>query len=347
MNDGMDVINFSGGGPEIDPSSDALIDALDNVAAAGVVPVISAGNDRDDFGLGSVGSPSNAPVGDLGRRGLEPARLRQRADRHRRRARRRACSTSRSPYNVARGAGLDRRADARRRRHDRRHRTASRSSATSARRPASTRTTRATPRCPPGSLTGTVALVSRGGCTFASKAERVCKAGATGIVLRRQPLRRGELHHRRPRLPGRDDLRPRRREPARRTSRPRAAARPSASSAVSDPKEIDTGRSGIITSFSSAGPDQLRPQAEARRRRAGRADPLLDADRVRGRAVRRLRRHEHGGAARLRRRRAAAAAASRLVAAAGQVGADDLGAARVGRHRPHEGGARCCSRAAA
>ena len=61
VNDGMDVINFSGGGPEIDPSSDALIDALDNVAAAGVVPVISAGNDRDDFGLGSVGSPSNAP----------------------------------------------------------------------------------------------------------------------------------------------------------------------------------------------------------------------------------------------------------------------------------------------
>src|SRR5204862_3291972 len=59
--DGMDVINFSGGGPEADPSSDALLEATDNVAAAGVVPVISAGNDRDDFGLGSIGSPSNAP----------------------------------------------------------------------------------------------------------------------------------------------------------------------------------------------------------------------------------------------------------------------------------------------
>ena len=57
----MDVINFSGGGPEVDPAPDALIAALDNVADAGVVPVISAGNDRDDFGLGSVGSPSNAP----------------------------------------------------------------------------------------------------------------------------------------------------------------------------------------------------------------------------------------------------------------------------------------------
>jgi len=53
VNDGMDVINFSGGGPEIDPSADALIDALNNAAAAGVVPVISAGNDRDDFGLGA------------------------------------------------------------------------------------------------------------------------------------------------------------------------------------------------------------------------------------------------------------------------------------------------------
>ena len=28
VNDGMDVINFSGGGPEIDPANDALIDAL-------------------------------------------------------------------------------------------------------------------------------------------------------------------------------------------------------------------------------------------------------------------------------------------------------------------------------
>ena len=32
-----------------------------NVAAAGVVPVISAGNDRDDYGVGSAGSPGSAP----------------------------------------------------------------------------------------------------------------------------------------------------------------------------------------------------------------------------------------------------------------------------------------------
>src|SRR5207244_12747844 len=61
VDDGMNVLNFSGGGPEVDPANDALIEAADNVAAAGVVPVISAGNDRDDFGLGPVGSASNAP----------------------------------------------------------------------------------------------------------------------------------------------------------------------------------------------------------------------------------------------------------------------------------------------
>jgi minor extracellular serine protease Vpr len=59
--DGMDVINFSGGGPQTDPANDALVEAVHNVAAAGVVPVIAAGNDRDDYGNGSVGSPGTAP----------------------------------------------------------------------------------------------------------------------------------------------------------------------------------------------------------------------------------------------------------------------------------------------
>jgi subtilisin family serine protease len=59
--DGMDVINFSGGGPQSEPASDALMEATANVARAGVVPVFSAGNDREIFGLGSVGSPSTAP----------------------------------------------------------------------------------------------------------------------------------------------------------------------------------------------------------------------------------------------------------------------------------------------
>src|SRR5262249_13625211 len=59
--DGMNVINFSGGGAQTDPSEDAMVPAVANTVAAGVVPVIAAGNDRDDFGLGTVGSPGTAP----------------------------------------------------------------------------------------------------------------------------------------------------------------------------------------------------------------------------------------------------------------------------------------------
>jgi minor extracellular serine protease Vpr len=61
VRDGMDVINFSGGGPETEPANDAMIDTIRNVVAAGVLPVIAAGNDRDQFGLGTVGSPGTAP----------------------------------------------------------------------------------------------------------------------------------------------------------------------------------------------------------------------------------------------------------------------------------------------
>jgi hypothetical protein len=49
--DCMDVINFSGGEPEIEPSRDIVALALD-AAAAGVVPVIAANNDYGDFGAG-------------------------------------------------------------------------------------------------------------------------------------------------------------------------------------------------------------------------------------------------------------------------------------------------------
>jgi minor extracellular serine protease Vpr len=59
--DGMNVINFSGGGPQTDPANDAMYETVHNVALAGVVPVIAAGNDREDFGLGTTGSPGTAP----------------------------------------------------------------------------------------------------------------------------------------------------------------------------------------------------------------------------------------------------------------------------------------------
>ena len=58
--DGMDVINLSIGEPEIEPSRDLVALALDAAAAAGVVPVVAAGNDFDDFGRGSLSSPGSA-----------------------------------------------------------------------------------------------------------------------------------------------------------------------------------------------------------------------------------------------------------------------------------------------
>ena len=60
VGDGMDVINLSLGEPEIEPSRDLVALALDGAAAAGVVPVVAAGNDFDDFGRGSLSSPGSA-----------------------------------------------------------------------------------------------------------------------------------------------------------------------------------------------------------------------------------------------------------------------------------------------
>src|SRR4051794_25772350 len=59
--DGMNVINFSGGGPQTDPANDAMFETIHNVTLAGVVPVIAAGNDREDFGFGTAGTPGVAP----------------------------------------------------------------------------------------------------------------------------------------------------------------------------------------------------------------------------------------------------------------------------------------------
>jgi subtilisin family serine protease len=60
VRDGMDVINLSLGEPEISPGRDLVIRAIDGAAAAGVVPVVSAGNDFEAFGRGSVSSPGAA-----------------------------------------------------------------------------------------------------------------------------------------------------------------------------------------------------------------------------------------------------------------------------------------------
>ena len=60
--DGMNVINLSIGEPEIAPHRDIVVKALDNAAAAGVVPVVAAGNDFANAGFGSINSPGNAPA---------------------------------------------------------------------------------------------------------------------------------------------------------------------------------------------------------------------------------------------------------------------------------------------
>jgi minor extracellular serine protease Vpr len=58
--DGMNVLNLSLGGTEIDPNADALAQAVENAVRAGVVVVIAAGNSQDELGFGSVGSPGSS-----------------------------------------------------------------------------------------------------------------------------------------------------------------------------------------------------------------------------------------------------------------------------------------------
>jgi subtilisin family serine protease len=60
VRDGMDVINLSLGEAEIDPRRDIVAKALDGAAAAGVVPVVAAGNNFSEFGAGSITSPANS-----------------------------------------------------------------------------------------------------------------------------------------------------------------------------------------------------------------------------------------------------------------------------------------------
>jgi hypothetical protein len=58
VKDGMDVINLSLGEPEVEPTRDIVVLAIDRAADAGVVPVVAAGN--DGAGTGSISSPGNA-----------------------------------------------------------------------------------------------------------------------------------------------------------------------------------------------------------------------------------------------------------------------------------------------
>ncbi len=61
VRDGMNVINLSLGEAEISPGRDLVVRAIEGAAAAGVIPVISAGNDFGNFGRGSIASPGSSP----------------------------------------------------------------------------------------------------------------------------------------------------------------------------------------------------------------------------------------------------------------------------------------------
>ena len=170
-------------------------------------------------------------------------------------------------------------------------------------------------------------------------------AGGDRHRPRRQPPRRGERDPGRARRAGRHDRRSRRRAAARLPRRPAAAARRSGSAAT--PLELETGRGGVVTSFSSGGPTafghRLKPDVGA----PGGADPLLDAAESAGGpfavfdGTSMAAPHVAGAAALLLERHPGwtpRQVKSALVSTAG---------AGVGRHRPDATRRRCCSRAAA
>jgi subtilisin family serine protease len=183
VRDGMDVINFSGGGAETEPANDAMIDVIHNVVAAGVVPVISAGNDRDDFGMGSIGSPGTSPdaitvaavsnthvfAPTLGVRTADaPDSLRRipiESSGGTRFPGSFGFSTHRlvdvGTLTTVGGVPVDRRLCG----------------------PDDDTNNENESQLPAGSLAGSIAFASRGHCTFVSKALRAARAGAVGLVL--------------------------------------------------------------------------------------------------------------------------------------------------------------------
>jgi minor extracellular serine protease Vpr len=262
VRDGMDVINFSGGGAQTEPANDALLDAVHNIAAAGVVPVIAAGNDRDTFGLGTVGSPGSAPdaitVGAVSNTHVFDPTLSIRAEGA-------PASVEGIPIASAvlfpamferethplvdvgtltstSGAPVDRRLCG----------------------PDDDPNNEAMSPLAAGALSEAIALVSRGHCTFASKAIRAANAGAAGLVV--VDNRTGEA----------DPIPIRLQVPAGKISdldgaQLRAYLDAHGGTAPvtvgSTIEQVETGRSGIVTDFSSAGltsfDDLLKPDVAA------------------------------------------------------------------------------------
>jgi len=246
--DGMNVINFSGGGPQTDPANDAMYETIHNVALAGVVPVVAAGNDREDFGLGTAGSPGTAPdaisvaatsnahvfapalsvVGGPPALGAIPI---QNAGGEKLPSG--WATLNQTVVDVSSIMGTD-----------------GKPVESHLCGPASDPNT-GLGTLPKGSVQGKILLASRGICTFASKAERAALGGAIGLIL--VDNRFGEANQ----IPIQLGI------PAGMISdldgqnlRAFTAANGGQATirVTSDIQEIQTNRSGVITSFSSAGP---------------------------------------------------------------------------------------------
>jgi subtilisin family serine protease len=259
--DGMDVINFSGGGAQTDPVNDAMYETVRNVAAAGVVPVIAAGNDREDFGMGTAGSPGTAPeaisvAAVSNRHVFAPALTVMGAPPQLQAIPIQSAGGAKFPagwgtldqtiVDISTIVGTDGKpVDP--------YLCGSASSPNGG-----------TGTLPAGSLTGSIALALRGRCTFVSKEARAKKAGATGLIL--IDNRFGEANG----IPIRlsigagmiSDLDGQQLRAFLSGTGGRAKIRVPA-----DIREIETERSGIITSFSSAGPTnfghELKPDVSA------------------------------------------------------------------------------------
>ena len=244
--DGMDVINFSGGGPETDPANDAMIETVRNVAAAGVVPVISAGNDRDQYGLGSAGSPGTAPEG-ISVAALSNSHVFGPAL---------DVTATDGPKGIPFAGGAGVKAPVAWGEADQTlvdvgsivgtdGKPVDRLLCGSGRDVNAGRGT-----LPAGSLNGSIALIRRGVCTFVSKAERAKAAGAIGVIV--IDNRPGEANTIPVRLvlPGGSvaDVDGARLEAYLAPRGGRTTVRVGRA-----PLELPTGRSGIVTSFSSAG----------------------------------------------------------------------------------------------
>ena len=132
----------------------------------------------------------------------------------------------------------------------------------------------ATNNLPRGSLTGAIALVSRGRCAIITKAARAQEAGAVGHGDGRQPVERGERDPDPAADPVGHGRGPRRRRAARPPGR---ARRPGAGVRIGRESRAARQRAQRCRHELLVGrPDRLRAHAEAGRRRARRRDPLLD-----------------------------------------------------------------------